>query len=48
MGEVGVGIYINGGLSTFITNAVDLLDKMHELKTMGYRLEVKHGAVCNH
>jgi protein associated with RNAse G/E len=38
-GEVGVAIYINEGLSKFITRATDLLEEMKALRYMGYDLD---------
>lgn len=36
MGKAGVGVYINGNLSSFIIRATDLLATMEALKDMGY------------
>ena len=40
-GKAGVGIYINGGLSKFFTNALDLLEEIKSLKTIGYKVEIE-------
>jgi hypothetical protein len=40
-GKAGVVIYINGGLSKFFTNALDLLEEIKALKTIGYKVEIE-------
>lgn len=40
-GKVGVGIYINGGLSKFFVNAIDLLEEIKALKTIGYDVKME-------
>ena len=40
-GKAGVGIYINGGLSKFFSNALDLLEEIKALKTIGYKVEIE-------
>ena len=40
-GKSGVGIYINGGLSKFFSNALDLLEEIKALKTIGYKVEIE-------
>ena len=40
-GKFGVGIYINGGLSKFFSNALDLLEEIKALKTIGYKVEIE-------
>jgi hypothetical protein len=39
--KAGVGIYINGGLSKFFSNALDLLEEIKALKTIGYKVEIE-------
>ena len=41
MGKSGVGVYINGNLSSFIINATDLLATMEALKVIGYKVVIK-------
>lgn len=38
MGKAGVGVYINGNLSSFIISATDLLATMEALKDIGYNV----------
>lgn len=40
-GKFGVGIYINGGLSKFFVNAIDLLEEIKALKTIGYDVKME-------
>ena len=40
-GKAGVGIYINGGLSKFFVNAIDLLEEIKALKTIGYDVKME-------
>ena len=39
-GKVGVGIFINGGLSKFFYNGIELLDEIKYLNNIGYTVEV--------
>jgi len=39
-GKQGVGIFIKGGLSKWFCNGIDLLDEVHHLQRIGYKVEV--------
>ena len=39
-GKQGVGIFIKGGLSKWFCNGIDLLDEVHHLQKIGYKVEV--------
>lgn len=39
MGKSGVGVYINGNLSSFIISATDLLATIEALKDIGYKID---------
>ena len=45
MGKSGVGVCINGGLSSFIISATDLLATMEALKDMGYEIVIKDSLI---
>jgi hypothetical protein len=39
-GKQGVGIFINGGLSKWFVNGVELLNEVHYLQKIGYKVGV--------
>lgn len=45
MGKAGVGVYVNGSLSSFIIRATDLLATMEALKDMGYEIVIKDSLI---
>ena len=38
MGQAGVGVYINDGLSSFVISATDLLATINALRRVGYNV----------
>ena len=45
MDKVGVGVYINHGLSSFVIHATDLLATIVALKDMGYEIVIKDSLI---